>query len=110
MTGTARVSSDIDIAIKFADRLSPEERFRKQYRLSGRLQDSELPFVDVSDVEELSLEFAHAAVDGELLRGDAAAFREYREHVRAEFERNRKQLAENHRDRIRRIAEEGLRG
>ncbi|ACV11399.1 DNA polymerase beta domain protein region [Halorhabdus utahensis DSM 12940] len=110
VTGTASASSDIDIAVKFTDRLSPEERFRKQYRLSGQLQDSELPFVDVSDIEELSLEFAQAAVSGELLCGNDAAFRTYRENIAAEFERKREQLAENHRDRIRRIAEEGLRG
>ena len=36
-TGRSRPSSDLDVAVKFADELSSEDRFRKRCFLSGDL-------------------------------------------------------------------------
>jgi len=44
-------SSDLDLAIKFADRLSERDRFEKRCFLSGNLQHGDRPFVDVSDID-----------------------------------------------------------
>jgi predicted nucleotidyltransferase len=108
--GTADRSSDLDIAIKFADQLSGDERFRKRCQLSGRLQHPDAPFIDLSDLEELPLAVAHAAVNGELLAGDEASFRRYKRDIEREFERERDRLDRHRRDFIDRVAEEGLHG
>ena len=62
---TARPSSDLDVAVKFSDALSAEDRFGLRCHLSGRLQRDDAPFVDLSDVEELPLEVAYEAVSGD---------------------------------------------
>lgn len=108
--GTAGPTSDLDLAVKFSDDLTAEERFRKRCRLSGRLQETDAPFVDLSDVEDLSLEFARSAVDGELLCGDRDAFESFRAQIRGEYDDRREDIEERRRALIRRIAAEGLHG
>lgn len=109
-TGRPRPSSDLDVAVKFSDELTSEERFRKRCRLSGRLQRADAPFVDLSDLDELSIEFAHAATNGELLCGDEDAFRSFEAEIDAEFERRKEDIERRNREFIRRIAEDGLHG
>lgn len=109
-TGTERSSSDLDIAVKFDPDLTSEVRFRKQCRLSARLQETDTPFVDLSDIDELPLEFAHAAVNGELICGDREAFRKFKTEIEDRFEDSREEIERQQRDLIHRIAEEGLRG
>lgn len=108
--GDHRSLSDLDVAVKFSDDLSSEERFRKRCRLSGKLQRSDLPFVDLSDIDELSLEFAHAAVGGEFVCGDEDLFREHKRTIESEFEDRREEIERRQREVISRIAEEGLHG
>jgi len=103
-------SSDLDLAVKFTDDLSPHERFRKLCFLSGDLQREELPFVDVSDVETLPVDVAHDAVSGELVCGDGRAFRRFTAEIEATFEKRRDAVRRHQRDVIDRIAEAGLRG
>lgn len=110
VSGTPREHSDLDIAVKFADDLSADERFKKRCHLSGTVQESDAPFVDLSDVDDLSLEFAHAAVNGEFLCGDETSFRRFKREVEAEFERERDRIDKEHRETIDRIAEDGLHG
>lgn len=43
--------SDIDLATKSADERSAHARFRKRWFLSGDLQRTDAPFVDVADIE-----------------------------------------------------------
>ncbi|PSQ47376.1 DNA polymerase subunit beta [Halobacteriales archaeon SW_7_65_23] len=108
MEGHSRAGSDLDVGVKFSDALTSGERFRKRCRLSGRLQSDEAPFVDVSDLDSLPPDVARAAVKGELLCGDDDDRREFDERIEALAEDA--QSAERHRDVIRRVAEEGLRG
>ncbi|MFC6721076.1 type VII toxin-antitoxin system MntA family adenylyltransferase antitoxin [Halobacteriaceae archaeon SHR40] len=108
--GTERSSSDLDIAVKFDQDLTSEDRFRKRCRLSAQLQENDSPFVDLSDIDELPLEFAHAAVNGELICGDWEAFREFKTEVEDRFENSREEIERRQLDLIHRIAEEGLRG
>lgn len=107
-TDASRPASDLDIAVKFSDTLASHDRFRKRCRLSGRLQGTDVPQVDLADIADLSLEFAHAAVNGELLCGDTAAFRAFREEIESEFEDRKDEIEQQHRRRIRRIAEDGF--
>lgn len=108
--GAARSTSDLDVAVKFDDGLTREERFRKRVRLSGRLQREGAPFVDVADVEALPIEVAAAAVDGDLLCGDEGAFRDYADRIEAAFEERREEIERRDRETISRIAAGGLRG
>lgn len=109
-TGEVRPSSDLDVAVKFTDGLSSAERFRRRCFLSGELQRSEMPFVDVSDVTELPLPVAHDAVNGELLCGDERAFERFETTIEAEFAERRHDLERHQDDVIARIAERGLHG
>jgi len=110
VTDESHTASDLDLAIKFTDDLSSHERFQKRCFLSGTLQREDGPFVDVSDIEELPVEVAHDAVNGELLCGDQEAFERVRERIESSFEDEQDDLRRRHRDVIGRIAEEGLRG
>jgi predicted nucleotidyltransferase len=109
-TGKTHLSSDIDIAVKFTDSLSSEERFRKQCSLSGSLQQSGQPFVDVSDVAELPLPVAHDAVSGTFLCGDEQVFQQFKSKIEAEFEEHQDDIQRHCNDVIARIAERGLHG
>jgi len=110
VSGEARPSSDVDVGIKFEADLTERERFRRRYVLSATLQRTEWPFVDVSDIEELPLPVAHRVVCGDLLCGDKAAFRRFKQNTEAAYEESRGELSERSRTVIDRIAEEGLRG
>ena len=109
-TDDARPSSDLDVAVKFADDLSSSERFEKQCFLSGELQEEGAPFIDVSDIDGLPLAVAHDAVHGKLLCGDEQAFREVKAEVEAAFAEQGDDIRRRQRALIDRIAEEGLRG
>ena len=110
ITDDARPSSDLDLAIKFADDLSSSERFEKRCVLSGELQQEGAPFIDVSDIDELPLGVAHDAVHGKLLCGDDDAFHEVTAEVEAAFAEQGEDIRRRQRAVIERIAEEGLRG
>jgi len=110
VSGESTPSSDLDIAVKFADELSEQERFEKRCFLSGNLQDDAHPFVDVSDIESLPVDVARDAVDGTLLCGDERAFEEFKRYIKDEFTEQRKALRRQQRAVIDRIAEDGLRG
>lgn len=108
--GTAGPASDLDLAVKFDGELSVEERFRQRCHLSGRIQRDDAPFVDVSDLEELPLEVAKAAIDGDFLCGNENAFRAFETRIETEYEERRDDIKQSHRDTISRIARDGLRG
>lgn len=110
VNGEPRPSSDIDLAVKFADELSDHARFRKRCYLSGDLQRADAPYVDVADIEALPIDVAHDAVNGELLCGDERAFHRFKSDVETVFEERRDDIRRHQRDVIDRIAEEGLSG
>ena len=109
-TGDATAASDLDIAVKFSNDLSPRERFNKRCFLSADLQREDAPFVDLSDIETLPVDVAHDAVNGTLVCGDNGAFGEYKTSIEATFADERDTLRRQQRDVIDRIAAEGLRG
>lgn len=108
--GRPRASSDVDVAVKFVDDLSRTERFRKRCRLSATVQDSNTPFVDLSDVDALPLPVAHAAVGGRFVCGDRHAFETFKTTVEGQFDAERAAIERRQRKLIQRIAEEGLHG
>lgn len=110
VTHDRRPSSDLDVAIKFVDRLSSHERFRKLCFLAGELQQEDAPFVDVSDIETLPIDVAHDAVTGKLLCGDEQAFRQVKSDIETTFDARRDDIRRHQQAVIERIAEDGLRG
>lgn len=102
--------SDIDLAIKFSDRLAPDERFRHLCAFSGNLQPSDRPLVDVSDIDRLPLEIAHDAVHGTLVYGNEQRFAAFRTDITDAFVAQREAIRSRQRDVIERIAEQGLHG
>lgn len=110
VTGNSHLSSDLDLAIKFADDLSSHERFQKRCFLSGDLQQENAPFIDVSDIEDLPVDVTHDAVNGEVLCGDEQAFHQFKADVEAVFEDRRDEIRRHQQDVIERIAEDGLHG
>lgn len=103
-------SSDIDVAVKFDDELSDHEKFRKWCFLSGDLQESDAPFVDISNIEALPIEVAHAAVNGKFLCGDEQAFCEFKAAIEEEFEDQHEEIRRHQEHVIERIAVHGLHG
>lgn len=110
ISGETHTSSDVDIGVKFDDELSADERFQKRCFLAGDLQQSDVPRIDIVDVEALPIEVAHDAIAGEFLCGDETAFRLFEADITAAFREERDALRRQRRDLIDRIAEEGLRG
>ncbi|TKX74461.1 nucleotidyltransferase domain-containing protein [Halorubrum sp. GN11_10-6_MGM] len=110
ITGESTQASDLDLAVKFSDDLSEAERFEKQCFLSGDLQQDDLPFVDLSDIESLPLAVAHDAVKGTFVCGDADAFDRFKTEIEARFGDQRDDLRRRQHAVIDRIAEDGLRG
>lgn len=108
--GAHRSASDIDVAVKFEEDLPSPERFRRLCSLSGDLQRSDAPFVDVSDIESLPLPVAARAVEGDLLSGDEASFRRYADTIETDYAERRDELRRHNRSVIDRIANGGLRG
>ena len=103
-------SSDLDVAVKFSESLTPHERFRRRCYFAGELQRTDGPFVDVTDLDALPLAVAHDAVTGEFLCGDEASYHRFKADVEATYEREREELDRHRRDVINRIAEDGLHG
>ena len=86
-SGTARESSDVDIALRFPATMSDHERFDARNRIDADLQAYANGFVDVSDIDSLPTAVAHAALqDGITLVGDEAVVEAYREDVEATYE------------------------
>ena len=110
VSGTPTESSDLDLAVQFAEGVSGSARFEKRCFLSGDLQSEGRPFVDVADIESLPLEVAHDAVDGVCLCGDREAFERFKRATEAAFDDRRETLRRRRRSVIDRIAEDGLRG
>jgi predicted nucleotidyltransferase len=110
VAGEPNRSSDLDLAVKFADDLSDGERFDRRCFLSGDLQREDAPFVDLSDIESLPLDVAHDAVNGLLVCGDEQAFERYKADVESTFADRRETIRRDQREVIDRIAEDGLRG
>jgi len=110
ISGESTPSSDLDLAVKFADTLSEQKRFENRCFLSGDLQHANYPFIDIADIESLPLAVAHDAVNGEFLCGDKRAFERFKTEIEAEFAEQREILQHEQRAVIDRIAEDGLRG
>jgi predicted nucleotidyltransferase len=110
ISGESNSSSDLDLAVKFADDLSDRERFDKRCFLSGDIQREDAPFVDLSDIEELPIDIAHDAVNGQFVCGDKRAFERFKTDIESEFAEQRELLRRRQREVIDRIAEDGLRG
>ena len=110
VSGPSTASSDLDLAVKFADDLSDHERFEKWCFLSGDLQQDDAPFVDVADIDTLSLDVAHDVVNGEFVCGDQEAFEQFKTEIETGFSEHREEIRRHQRDVIDRIAEDGLRG
>ena len=108
--GESHGGSDLDIAIKFSETLTPQERFERRCFLSGELQSEGRPFVDVSDIETLPLAVAHDAVSGEFLCGAEEAFTQFKTTIESAFAEANAGVHKEHQEVINRIAEEGLRG
>jgi predicted nucleotidyltransferase len=106
----SRPSSDVDIAVKFADDLSSHERFRKQCFISGNLQQDDAPFIDISDIDALPIAVAHDAVNGTFLCGDERTFRQFKTDLESSFDEQHDDIRRKRRAIIDRIAEEGIRG
>jgi len=109
-TDNSHVSSDLDLAVKFAETLSSDERFQKRCFLSGNLQRTDAPFLDISDIERLPLEVAHEAVNGDFLCGDERSFRQFKTDIETSFNERRDTIRRRRQTVINRIAEGGLRG
>ncbi len=110
ISGKSTRSSDLDLAVKFVDDLSTRDRFQKQCFLSGDVQQEELPFIDVSNIESLPLDVAHDAVNGEFVCGDERAFERFKADIEEQFADQHDVLRRQQREIIDRIAEGGLRG
>ena len=80
-------NSDLDIAVRFPDRLSDRDRFRARNRIDATLQAHAEGTVDVSDIDALPVAVQHAALrEGVVLCGDDDAVAEYREQVSHAYE------------------------
>lgn len=110
VSGEPTASSDLDLAVKFADDLSDQERFEKWCFLAGDLQREDAPFVDVADIQTLPLDVAHDVVNGEFVCGDEEAFDQFKTETKAAFSERRETIRREQQAVIDRIAEDGLRG
>jgi predicted nucleotidyltransferase len=102
---TARESSDVDVALQFPAGMTPKERFRRRNRIDAELQEYADGFVDVSDIEELPLPVARAALrDGFRLVGDGRWIDTHRERIEAEYEASASERERERREFIDRLA------
>lgn len=89
-TGTATDRSDIDVVLKFPSTLDDAARFQHRNRIAGELmarlgRDD----VDVSDLDQLPIAIAHAALqEGRRLVGDEASIERHRRRIAAAYERS----------------------
>ena len=85
--GETEASSDVDVALRFRESMDDTERFRERNRIDAALQEHAPGFVDVSDIDTLSVPVARAALrDGVVLVGEERAVDAYRRRVEAEYE------------------------
>ena len=72
--GNQSSDSDVDVGIRFPERLEKTDRFRCRNRIDAHLQSFAAGFVDVSDIQSLPPTVAYRALrDGRLLYGDESA-------------------------------------
>ncbi|OYR55002.1 DNA polymerase III subunit beta [Halorubrum sp. E3] len=103
--GETHDSSDVDVALRFSEDLSPKERFRRRNRIDADLQGYTDDFVDVSDIQDPPLPIARAALqEGVRLVGDERAIAAYRERIDAEYERTAADRKRDRREFIDRLA------
>ncbi|MDB2283417.1 nucleotidyltransferase domain-containing protein [Halorubrum ezzemoulense] len=103
--GETHDSSDVDVVLRFPEKLSPKERFRRRNRIDTDLQGYADDFVDVSDIEDLPLPIARAALrEGVRLVGDERELTAYREQIDAEYERTAADREWDRREFIDRLA------
>jgi predicted nucleotidyltransferase len=104
-SGTARESSDVDIALRFPATMSDHERFDARNRIDADLQAYANGFVDVSDIDSLPTAVAHAALqNGITLVGDEAVVETYCEDVKATYEATADERERERREFIDRLA------
>ncbi|TKX48498.1 nucleotidyltransferase domain-containing protein [Halorubrum sp. SD690R] len=103
--GETHDSSDVDVALRFSEELSPKERFRRRNRIDTDLQGYADGFVDVSDIQDLPLPIARAALqEGVRLVGDEREIAAYREQIDAEYDRTAADRERDRREFIDRLA------
>ena len=103
--GETHDSSDVDVTLRFSEELSPKERFRRRNRIDTDLQEYADDFVDVSDIQDLPLPIARAALqEGVRLVGDEREIAAYREQIDAEYDRTAADRERNRREFIDRLA------
>lgn len=102
---TAESSSDVDVAVKFPDAWDDRERFRARNRIDATLQQFADDFVDVSDVDSLPTDVAHAALqDGKVLVGDDETVATYREQLADAYEETATERERERREFLDRLA------
>ena len=102
-TRTADGTSDVDIALRFPDEMADIERFRRRNRIDAELQQYAAGFVDVSDLEELPVHVAHAALqNGIVVAGEMSTA--YRDGVKQEYEATAGERAAQREELIERLA------
>jgi len=98
-------ASDVDIAVRFPDDMDKRKRFRARNRVDAALQEYTDGFVDVSDVESLPTEVAHAALqEGVVLIGEERLVDAYRTRVRETYESDADDRERERREFIDRLA------
>jgi predicted nucleotidyltransferase len=103
--GTADRSSDVDVALQFANEIGAHERFRLRNRIDASLQEYAEGFVDVSDIASLPTPVAHASLrDGIVLVGDEQAVESYQEQVKREYEATAEERERERREFIDQLA------
>jgi predicted nucleotidyltransferase len=103
--GTATESSDVDVALRFPEKMTDHERFDARNRIDAGLQEYADGFVDVSDVDSLPTPVAYAALrDGIVLTGDERAVETYRERIGREYEATANERERERREFIDRLA------
>lgn len=103
--GEAESSSDVDVALRFAEGMDDHERFHARNRIDADLQEYAERFVDVSDIDSLPTPVARAALrDGIVLVGDEQAVKEYGEQVEREYEASADERERERREFIDRLA------
>ena len=103
--GTTHAESDLDIALRFSESLSPKARFRLRNRIDAELQSYAEVFVDVSDFESLPVPVAHAALQtGIVLCGDEEVIAEYRAQIETEYEATKADRAREREEFLDRLA------
>jgi len=97
--------SDVDIALGFPKEMGDRERFRLRNRVDATLQQFAEDFVDVSDIDALPTQVAHAALrDGVVLVGGERTVETYRKRIADEYEATAEERERERREFIDRLA------